>query len=244
MNINPSKCTWHQSPRQSVLIHVASQNKKGCRDFYRTFRARPNDKSNTSKIEQKWHQQLGITLSVTFWDNAWRLHASITENNQSKWLQCQILRNSIFTNNRVSKFRNNVSDQCDLCGLHVENALTLFNSCDLTRQFWEQMRLFFLTYSHPLPILKVQILFGVHDEPFDSISNTAILLGKRVIWASKFRKTAPNIQQFKKSLKDYLVLLRYCNVIKNTSSIFDDQWGEICRALAGQDGAELEGGDD
>ena len=142
LNLNLGKCAWHQLPRQSIIIHVASQNKKGCRAFYRIFRAKVNDKSNTSRIEEKWHLQLGSTLSVTFWDNAWRLHASIKDTNQSKWLQCQILRNCTYTNNRVSKFKTDVSDQCDFCGLHVENALTLFSSCNLTKQFFQKLIFF------------------------------------------------------------------------------------------------------
>lgn len=125
-----------------------------------------------------------------------------------------------------------MSDQCDFCGLHIENALTLFTACYWTKKFWYDIKLFLLEFSHPLPISRLQILFGVHDEPCDSVSNTAILLGKRVIWASKFKKVKPNLTYFKKSLKDYLVILCYCYDMKNTSSTFFDQWGDIYRAVA------------
>ena len=53
LNLNLGRCIWHQSPRQSVIINIDALNKKGCRAFYRTFRARANHKDNTSKIEQK-----------------------------------------------------------------------------------------------------------------------------------------------------------------------------------------------
>ena len=231
LNLNLGKCNWHQLPRQSIIINIAGHNKRGCRAFYRTFRARPNDSSSTAKIETKWHEKLDTILSVTFWDSAWRLHASIRENNQLKWIQCQILRNSIYTNNRVSKFRNDVSDRCDFCDLHIENALTLFYSCDWTKRFWYEVKLFLLEFSHPLPLLKLQVLFGVHNEPYDSLSNISILIGKRVIWASKFKKIKPNLVLFKNTLKDYLVILDYCNEMKNTSSTFYDQWGDIYRSL-------------
>ena len=92
----------------------------------------------------------------------------------------------------------------------------------LEKKFWYDIKLFLLEFSHPLPISRLQILFGVHDEPYDSVSNTAILLGKRVIWASKF---------IKKSLKDYLVILVYCYNMKNTSSTFFYQWGDIYLAV-------------
>ena len=191
LNINLGSCTWHPAPRQSIMIQIATQNKKGCRAFYKTFRARSNLRADTSKIEAKWHTLLNSNLSVTFWDNAWRLHASINDNNQSKWLQCQILRNSIFTNNRVSKFKNWISDQCDFCGLHIENALTLFTSCNFAQNFWAEVKIFLSDFTNNLTLSRLQILFGIHDEAFDSIKNIAILLGKRVIWASKHKKNSP-----------------------------------------------------
>ena len=101
--------------------------------------------------------------------------------------------------------------------------------------------MFFLDFSHYLPISRLQILFGIHDEPFDSISNTAVLIGKRVIWSSKFKKTPPDLQHYKKSLKDYLTLLNYCSRIKNAALMFNDQWGDIFRALGGQDDPQLQG---
>ena len=244
LNINLGQCTWHAAPRQSIIIQIATQNKKGCRAFYRTFRARQNLRTDTTKIEEKWHLQLNSNLSITYWDNAWKLHASIKDNNQLKWIQCQILRNCIYTNNRVSKFKNWISDQCDFCGLHVENSLTLFHSCNFSQKFWAEVKYYLLDFTHTLPLSRLQILFGIHDESFDSISNTAILLGKRVIWASKHKKILPTLQHFKKSLKDYLVLLCYCHRIKNTSQIFHDQWGDIFRVLASQDGTQLPPEDD
>ena len=153
-----------------------------------------------------------------------------------KWLQCQILRNSIYTNNRVSKFKAHVTDHCDLCGEHVENALTLFTSCEVSKKFWFDIKLFFLDFSHPVPLSRLQILFGVPDEPYDSVSNTAILIGKRVIWVSKFQNNIPNLNYFKKSLKDYLTVLSYCNEMKNMSPGFLDQWGDIYRVVACSDG--------
>ena len=238
LNLNIGTCTWHPAPRQSVIIHIASLNKKGCRTFYRVFRAKANYRVNTSEIEDKWHAQLNSTLSVTFWDNAWRLHASIKDNNQLKWLECQILRNSLFTNNRVSKFKN-ISDRCDLCGHHAETPLTLFTQCPLVQVFWAELKDYLAYFSITLPITRLQVLFGIHSETFDSIKNITILIGKRVIWVSKFKKIAPSINSFKKYLKDYLIVLSYCHSIKNTSSVFEDQWGSISWILAGHHGPQL-----
>ena len=130
--------------------------------------ARANDKTTLAKSETKWHTLLTTTLSVTFWDKAWNLHAGIKENNPFKRMQNQILRGSIFTNNRVSKFKPNVTDQCDLCNLHIENALTLFTQCNVTLDFWASVRTYFQTFNIIFPTSRLQILFGILDEKFDS----------------------------------------------------------------------------
>ena len=177
-NLNLGRCVWHPEPKQSIVIHIASANKKGCRAFYNTLRA--NQKSNTSKIEDKWHANLACILSVQFWDNSWRLLASIKNNNFAKWIQCQTLRSSLFTNNRVSKFKPNVSDQCDFCGDHVETPLSLFYQCEHehTQQFWAEVKTFLLNFRINFHNSRLCILFGIHDQLWDSVENSIILLEK------------------------------------------------------------------
>ena len=134
LNLNLGNCTWHPEPRQSLIIQIAARNKRGCRGFYNTFRAKANHRNLTRKYEQKWHNELGCSLSIDFWNKCWKLHASIKNNNRYKWIQCQILRNSLYTNNRVAKFKDNIRDICDLCGGHSERPLTPFFTCGISQQ--------------------------------------------------------------------------------------------------------------
>ena len=210
-----------------------------CRAFYRILRAKPNLDRSARRIEEKWHAHLNTNLSVTFWNNAWALHASMQFNNQFKWLQCQILRNCLFTNNRVSKFKPWISDRCDLCGLHIETPLTLFSQCPLVLVFWSEIKEYFEYFDFDLPIGRLQILFGVHTEKCDSVKNIAILIGKRTIWICKYKKIHPTLNHFKKILKDYLIILSFCHSYKNTSSAFVDQWGRLYWLLRGNYGPQL-----
>ena len=233
LNLNHGKCVWFQEPRQSIIILIATRNTKGCRGFYNTFRARANqrDGGGTAKHEIKWHGKLESVMSVDFWDKVWKLHASVRENNPFKWMQCQILRNSIYTNNRLSKFKNEISDQCDFCGSHIENALTLFSQCHKTQQFWSGVRQYLADFTISVPSSRLQILFGVVGETYDSSANTAIMIGKRVIWASKHSKKVPNLHLFRESLKDYLLLLKCCQTMSGSCASFNDQWGNVLHDL-------------
>ena len=255
LNANLGNCNWHPEPRQSIVIQIASRNKRGCRAFHNTFRSRQNLRGNTSKFEEKWHSRLNTNLSVQFWDSAWKLQASIKENNVAKWLQCQLLRGSLFTNNRVSKFKRSVSESCDLCQAipgnpetHPENPYSLFWTCPQSQLFWADLKLYFLDFTINLPLSRTAILFGVLDETYDSTPNQIILLGKRVIWACKHKKTVPTKTIFLRSLKNHLNVLKVICVIRNTSTSFDGQWGRILAHLSGQQEAvqdgQLQGHDD
>ena len=57
------------------------------------------------------------------------------------------------------------------------------------------------------------------------------MIGKRVIWAAKQRKNIPNIIHFKEKLKDYLLLLKCCHVMCDTSASFVDQWDTVLHDL-------------
>ena len=116
------------------------------------------------------------------------------------------------------------------------NPLTLFTQCPLVLTFWSEVKDYLAYFFITLPIARLQILFGIHSETFDSTNNIIILIGKRVIWVSKFQKIPPSINLFKKYLKDYLIVLSYCHSIKNTRSVFEDQWGTIFWILAGHHG--------
>ena len=244
LNMNLGKCDWHPTPRQPNLVAIANLNTKGCGAFYRILRSRANLKGNTANIEQKWHLQLQSNLSVTFWHNAWRLHASMQQNNQLKWLQYQILRNCLFTNNRLAEFKPWISDMCDLCNLHIENPMSLFSQCPQALVFWSDIRQYLEYFGHhDLLINRLQILFGIHTESFDSVKNISILVGKRTIWISKLKKISPTLDLFKYYLKDYLIVLRFCHYVDNTSSAFNDQWGNCFWNLQGYHGPQLPPGD-
>ena len=127
----------------------------------------------------------------------------------------------------------------------MENPLTLFTECPVVKVFWFAVKQYLDHLDHDLPTGRLQILFGIHTETFDSVKNIAILIGKRTIWISKFKKNPPCIEHFKNNLKDYLIILRFSHCLNNTSStVFNDQWGRFFWLLQGYHGPQLPAGDE
>ena len=242
LNLNLGLAEWHCEPRQSIIIQIARKYESGCKAFYTVLRARLNDRVDTTRAEVRWHEQLASIMSIDFWNSVLRLNANLKNNNCLKWLQYQIVRNTVFTNNRVSKFKNTVSDRCDLCTLETETSYHLFYLCPVSQRFWAETKQYLDKFNLFLPVTRLQILFGIITQTCDSVLNTFILLGKHLIWTCKHSKKIPNLNHFKNSLAAHLNNLKVCYVIKSLGHIFDDQWGNILLDLVTQpvqDGSAL-----
>lgn len=228
LNFNLGQAEWHCEPRQSIIIRIAQKQVSGCRPFYNVFRARSAERGDTTRAEDKWHEHLNTVLSIDFWNSVLRLNSGHKNDNFAKWLQYQIVRNTIFTNDRVSKFKPSVSDKCDLCGLDTENSYHLFYQCFVSKRFWVEIKQYFLLkFNIYLPVERLSILFGVLNQDHTSILNTIILLGKQLIWSCKHGKKHPTLAHFKNSLAEHLKIVKLCFVLKSKVEIFEDQWGNI-----------------
>ena len=144
----------------------------------------------------------------------------------------------------MSKFKPWISDLCDLCGHHIENPYTLFTQCPFVVSFWGDIKKYLEYFDHDLPTNRLQILFGIHTETYDSVKNIAILLGKRTIWISKLKRIHLTLEHFKNILKDYLIILCLFTRLKNSSSAFSDQWSNFLGLLNGNHFPQLPPGDE
>ena len=232
LGLNLANVEIQQHPRQSILTHIACKDKKGCRFFYDILRRKENDKTDRTKPETKWHDELGSYLSIDFWNSSWKLLANLKMNNDLKWLQLQILRNILKTNTIVSKFIPLVNEQCDFCKSNRETISHLMHTCEHSSNFWNGLNQF-LTENMvpPVPTSRLNILFGNHREKSNSLENTLILLGKKFLWTSKFKNSIPTINGFKNVLKWYLGNLAVTSEILGKSVEFDEMWGRLYYTL-------------
>ena len=105
--------TYH--PFQPLLISIVLALRKGCRTYYKLMRNTSKPGYRLSAREEKWHSELNSTFSAIFWSKTYQMTGNIRNENQIKWPQFQIHRNSLYTNYRVNKFNQEVSKYCIFC---------------------------------------------------------------------------------------------------------------------------------
>ena len=77
-----------------------------------------------------------------------------------------------------------------------------------------------------LPIDCKSILFGIHKEHFDSVSNMLILFGKWYIWKSKLQLSNLSFRAFQILLKSKLYDIKSALVLEKKENYFD-KWSII-----------------
>ena len=196
-------------PFQPLLINIANLCKKGCSNYYRLLRKKNNLNTTLEERESKWHQELNCILGTEYWNKIYSLTASIKNENRMKFLQFQINRNSLFTNYKVNKFKNNISPFCSFCTgtngnnqPHFERISHLFYECHLVFKLWEDVVNWIRTFNFEIPLEKKKIIFGIQEQKISSVPNYLILCVKYFIWKSKFQGQHPTLNSFKIYLKN------------------------------------------
>ena len=176
------------SPRLPPLHKLSCLQTKGCGIFYQTLRAREISQINTAKSESKWHEELGTTFSVQFWDTIWKLHKNQFISNRMKWVQLQINRFILPTNYSVNKYQPSQDPSCSFCpaGKHLERLSNLFWECPLVQNFWEMVENVLKSCTPNFKLGKKEAIFGDMNTTATSVENTVLLLSREYIWVQKF----------------------------------------------------------
>ena len=219
-------------PSQPLLISIANSTKKGCNRYYRLLRKRITLQTNMSARQDKWHTELGCIMGADFWNAAYKLNSEIMFDNKSKWLQYQITRNSLYTNYKVNKFNNQISPYCNFCTKEntvvksIELVSHLFVQCAEVKRLWEEVITWLGSLGVILAFDTKILLFGYHEQPFDSVLNFIILCVKSFIWKSKHAEQNLNCIAFKKYL--YFKLFDLKNAYLHKGIIHDFvKWNSI-----------------
>ena len=218
-------------PYRPLLIEIANTTTRGCNYYNKILKAVSDPKKNMNSREAKWNAELNCNLSVEFWSKVYHLTAGIKYENKLKWLQFQISRNSLYTNQRVNKFNPSVPSLCSFCKNYPEQISHLFYFCEDVLKLWRDIKAWLSSLNVDFLIETKTIIFGILNESSDSVRNELILYGKYYVWISKHAENCNlNLQLFQKFLFHKLECkkdaLSYCGLGKKF-----DQWTNIFEFL-------------
>ena len=184
-------------PYQPLLVNIANSTKTGCSRYYALLRNSKNLGNMLNSRESRWHSELGKAYSIPFWNKTYRYVADIKNDNRTKWMQFQIVRNCQYTNYRVNKFKPNVSPLCSYCKEDIELISHLYFKCPIVLNFWKEVKICLSGAGVELSLSENSVLFGDKKKPPNSLVNIIILWAKHYIWTNKFKNTHLSILSFK-----------------------------------------------
>ena len=226
-------------PFRPLLIDMANASRTGCNQYSRFLRKHINMNSSLFMREEKWHRELNLNFSQSFWNSAYTLTSEIKFDNKMKWLQYQINRNSLFTNYKVSKFNNDVLPFCTFCmqldpqNPDIELISHLFFRCPSVNKLWTEVSEWLSSLGVIIPLDIRSLLFGILDQPSLSVPNSVILYTKYYIWCIKQSNGKLNLAGFQKQLKYKLQGLRNAYLLLDNVENFNP-WLTIFNFLSDQ----------
>ena len=216
-----------RSPMLPIIHKLSCLQSKGCRLFYELLKTKEWSECSTSDCESKWHNELGINLSVMFWNKIWDIQKTTICSNKIKWINLQILRFILPTNYSVSKYNTYQDPGCSFCGNHLELLPTLVWSCPKVRELWNIVENILVSFFPDFRLGMKEAIFGDYNSKGNSVINTIILLAKHFIWIQKFSAKNLNELHYKLFMKKELYLLLKVMQEKNLREKFENEWANI-----------------
>ena len=159
---------------QSVTLPIFANVEPGSQlksPYYKILSKKRCLQNKVGLRDEKWHVELQAIHSVDFWDGIRKLNASISFNNNIKWLQFQIIRNSLQTNYIVSHFIRTVSHLCKYCNNFSEKISHLYWDCVYVKTFLNETFQYISSTGLLFDPTKTEFIFGNHKVPFYHSTN-------------------------------------------------------------------------
>ena len=107
----------------------------------------------------------------------------------------------------------------------------LFWGCDFVLKLWQEIRAWLAPLETNLPLDRTKLLFGIFDEPSNSILNYIILCAKHYILRSKFTSKNISLIMYQKYLYQKLNEIKNALIFMGEESKFE-KWNDIYEFLS------------
>ena len=122
---------------------------------------------------------------------------------------------------------NNTS-LCDFCSMNIESNVHLFWECPISRSFWTELELFLHNKQIDIKLDYAMISLGyIEHSSYTILLNCTLIYAKYFIFKSKYEKTIPYFNNFKKYLKYHENLEKLIAMAKDKIPNHDKKWSQL-----------------
>ena len=182
-------------PYRPAFYSLVSMQTKGCNRWINLNKKAYGTPRGIGLREEKWAQELGRNPGINFWNNCYIYTTKIFYSNKIKWLQYQIVRNSLKTNVIISKFTQ-TGPNCTFCQNAPETISHLFWECSKIKTFIESIRLHLITSGLDIAFSKNSFLFGRPPGILNNIYNLISDFLKLFIWNNRCKNSTCTSDNF------------------------------------------------
>ena len=172
---------------------------KGCSCWNNLMK--PDFTDNIRHRESTWELKLMQPFGRQFWKNLYRYNKNIIFNNKLKYLNYQIIRGTLKTNNIVNKWKNHVLPSCTFCQAEIEDIPHLFYNCPIVQNFLATLTPLMnnLGINWP-PRTMTEFIFGNGNISPLCCQEYTYLYIKHFIWVSRCLGNNPELAAFRNKL--------------------------------------------
>ena len=122
------------------------------------------------------------------WKYIYTLSRKITTDPYSRYFQYKILNNVLYLNDKLFFFGKSETKQCSFCNKYPESVVHLLFSCNVSKNLWLQLKLFFGDDIFHFDLSPQTALFGFTQTNDANIQNHLLLSFKLYLYRSRCHK--------------------------------------------------------
>ena len=170
--------------------------------FFKCLTYQKRQSFNWNKQKAHWENILGKSYEDAEWFKIIDSLRDIKNNNYHKEHQLQIIRNNIFTNERLAHHVQGITKYWDYYTDKIEDVLHHVYECPKSHYVWKKLETILNHAGETIFIDKEHAIFGFPDLNPNNPVNTMILFTKRFLYTCKFSEVNPNVNTILRQVKE------------------------------------------
>ena len=175
-------------------------NKSGAKPFYNIL----NEATCDMKFKTKWNEDLGIEIEKYTWEHFFTVCFKTVQENELIWFQYRLIHRILGTQRLLYKMGIVQSELCLLCQSDTETLKHLFYDCSISRQIWNDVKLWIASKTgFSLNLSPQEILLGytMRDQHFLPVNTIIMVVKSHIFSNSRQQKPFDNVHLHRKIKK-------------------------------------------